>query len=97
MSNYPNIMRACQLIALDNGGINRFRSAEKQEREFTKWLSKQDYPTLSEIEAWLETLTDGQIYDGVCGGEGEPEQVAVMSSAPPFTDDLLNAYFEEVC
>lgn len=100
MSAFPNIARACQLIALDNGGINRTRGPFQQVRDFERWMEDRAqfrFPNADEIDAWLGTRTDQQLDDICCGGEGEPEQEAAMVGAPPFTDELLNAYFEDVC
>jgi hypothetical protein len=100
MGVYPNIARACQLIALDNGGINRTRGALAQVRECERWLEDRaqfQFPNVDEIDAWLATLTDDQLDAVCCGGQGEPEQVAAMVGAPPFTDELLTTYFEDVC
>lgn len=97
MSDYPGIKRACFEIAIDNGGINRFRSEKKQSIEFEKWIAKQPAEMLPAIDVWLSAKSDEEIFIICCGGEGEPEQEALMADAPPFTNDLLNSYFEEVC
>lgn len=97
---FPNIAKACQIIALDNGGINRTRPAEDQQQEYVRWMEDRaqfQFPNADEIDAWLGTLSDEQMNDACCGGQGEPAQEAVMSEAPAFTDELLTAYFEEVC
>lgn len=91
------IEKACLLVALDNGGINRTRSAARQSLEFKRWLAKQEYPNLSEIDAWLCALTDEQLEMFCCGGTGEPEVDAFRATAPAFADDILTAYFDEVC
>lgn len=96
-TDFLGIEKACLLVALDNGGINRTRSAAKQSRDFKAWIAKQDYPNLSEIDAWLASLTDGQLEIFCCGGTGEPEVDAFRATAPSFADDLLTAYFDEVC
>lgn len=93
---YPGIARACLLIALDSGGINRDRSERKQASDFKRWIARQDGP-LVEIDTWLAGLTDDELEIVCCGGQGEPEQVALMAHAPAFADDLLDAYFDEVC
>lgn len=93
---FPHIAAACLLIALDNGGINRERSERKWTDDYIRWIAKQDGP-LAEIDAWLSTLSDEQIDLLSVGGSDEPETIAIRASAPPFTDALLEAYFEEVC
>ncbi|MCX5516175.1 hypothetical protein C3941_19485 [Kaistia algarum] len=97
MADYPGIARACLLIALDNGGINRDRSEVQQNREMTQWLAKQPGDVLPAIDAWLVALSDDDLDTFCCGGEDEPETEAIRATAPPFTDDLLTRYFEEVC
>lgn len=92
---FPNIYRAALEIALDNGGINRHRPVEQQEREFHQWLAKQPSEPLPAIEAWFAGLTDEQMQSAVSGAE--PEDQALLATSPPFTDDLLTRYFEEVC
>lgn len=95
MIDFPNIYRAALEIALDNGGINRTRPVEQQRREFYQWLAKQPSEPLPDIEAWFGTLNDEQLRSAVSGAE--PEDQALLATAPPFTDDLLTRYFEEVC
>lgn len=95
--DYSGIARACFLIAIDNGGINRGRSEAMQKRDMGRWLAKQPSDTLPEIDAWLSALSDDDLDTFCCGGEDEPETEAVRATAPPFTDQLLNDYFDEVC
>ncbi|WP_457797666.1 hypothetical protein [Methylocystis sp. S23] len=64
-------------------------------REFDAWLIRQPNELLAEIDHWLAGLSDADL-DTVCCGE-ESEIAALMESAPPFTDDLLNDYFDKVC
>lgn len=97
MSQFPNIEKACLAVALDNGGINRFRSVDKQRREYAKWLAQQDYPNLAEIDQWLGTLSKDDLETVCVGGQDEPGTIAIRASAPAFLDDLLNSYFDEVC
>jgi len=97
MADVPGIAKACFLIAIDNGGIHRDRSAQKQSSDFAKWIAKQDYPNLSEINAFLAALSDDDLDLFCCGGTGDPDVEVIRSTAPAFTDDLLNAYFDEVC
>lgn len=97
MSDYPNIYRAALEIALDSGGINRFRTRDAQEAEFEQWMAQQPQEQLPAIEAWLATLSDEQINLVACGCQDDEEPRALIALAPPFTDDLLTRYFEEVC
>lgn len=92
---YPGIRRAALEIALDNGGINRFRSEKKQGRELDRFLAKQPDEILPAIDAWLAGLSDDDLLTACCGEQTEME--ALLSSAPPFTDKLLDDYFDEVC
>lgn len=96
-ASFPGIEAACFLVAIDNGGINRERSETQQKREFRKWLSRQDYPNLAEIDAWLSGLSEEDLELVCVGGTGEPEVEALRAQAPAFFDDLLNTYFDEVC
>lgn len=97
MVEYPGIARACLLIALDNGGINRERPVARQRRDMERWIAKQPQEILPAIDAWLAALSDEDLDAFCCGGEDEPETEAIRATAPPFTDQLLNDYFDEVC
>lgn len=92
---YPGIYKAALLIALDNGGINRARSRDRQKREFERWLPSQPADIFPAIDEWLSSLSDDDLEIVCCGGDDEQDEI--MKSAPPFTDDLLNSYFDEVC
>ena len=94
-AGFPGIERALLLIALDNGGVNRDRPATQVRREIGDWLTKQPADLLPEIDRWLAALNDGDL-DTACAGE-EDDCDALLSSAPPFTGDLLSRYFNEVC
>lgn len=94
---YPGIARAALEIALDNGGINRFRSEKQQRREMAEFLERQPQEILPAIDAWLSGLSDAELQEFCSGGEGEPERERIAASAPPFTGQLLNDYFDEVC
>ena len=95
--SYPGIARAAFEIAIDNGGINRNRSERQQEKEFQRWIAKQPPDILPPIDAWLASLSDDDLQTFCSGGQDEPETEAIRKHAPPFTDSLLNAYFDEVC
>lgn len=100
MPDFPNIAKACLLIALDNGGINRGRSVDEHAQDFDRWMEDRaqfQFPNAGEIDNWLGSLGDDDLNHVCCGGQGEPEQDAAMVGAPPFADLLLTAYFEEVC
>lgn len=92
---YPGIARAALLIALDNGGINRDRSERQQARDLARWLKKQPPEILPPIDAWLGALSEDDLETACCGEVTEAD--AVLASAPPFTSDLLNRYFEDIC
>lgn len=94
---YPGIARACLEIALDNGGIYRGRSVEQQQRELAQWLAHQPQELLPAIDQWLSSLSENDLGEFCCGGEDEPAKATLRAQAPPFTDDLLNRYFDEVC
>ncbi|WP_062233091.1 hypothetical protein [Aureimonas sp. N4] len=94
---YPGIAAACQLIALDNGGINRSRSVAKQGSEMRKWLAKQPAEMVEPIDAWLSSLSEADLDEVCCGCADDEAHVALLMAAPPFTDELLNSYFDEVC
>lgn len=95
MSEYPGIRRAALQIAYDNGGINRHREEAQMLREFDRWIARQPNEILPDIDAWLASLS-GDNLETVCCGEGS-EQLAALKTAPPFTHELLNDYFNEVC
>lgn len=92
---HSNIANACLLIALDNGGINRGRGDRKWRSDYTKWIAKQEAPTLVQMDAWFGGLSPDDL-DTVCSGEVS-EADAILVTSPAFTSDLLNAYFDEVC
>lgn len=96
-NKYAALHKAFLVIALDNGGIHRDRSVERQAKEATVFLSKRDSAFLAPIEQWLASLTDDEIETVCAGGRDEPETIELMAKAPPFADDLLNDYFDEVC
>jgi len=91
-----NIRRACLLISRSNGGINRGRSQERVLREMQRFLDMRPYrDDLPAIDSWLATLTPEQ-FETVCDGEMS-EMDAILVNSPPWTNTLLNDYFEEVC
>ena len=94
---YPGIAKACFEIAIDNGGINRFRPELDQRQAFEAWLPTQPQEWLGSIETWLSSLSDADLQLVASGGQDEPETIAIRAKEPPFTDDLLTAYFNEVC
>lgn len=91
---YPGIAQACLSIALDNDGINRDRSERKWAGDFRRFIATRD-ALLPEIDTWLKGLTDEE-FETVCVGE-HTEMEELMTTAPAFTADLLNDYFDEVC
>lgn len=94
---HEGVARACFIVALDNGGINRDRSAAKWRRDYNRWLAKQEFPNIEQIDAWFLSLSEGGLEEACVGGTGDPEVEAIRSTAPAFMDDVLNAYFDEVC
>lgn len=92
---YPGIHRAALLIAIDNGGLNRFRPEAQIHKEISAWLLQQPDDLLGPISKWLENLSTDDLETVCCGEHGE--QLVLLETAPPSTDDLLNRYFEEVC
>lgn len=92
---YPGISRATLLIALDNGGINRNRSEKRQQRDLLRFLERQPQEILPAIDEWLSGLSKDDLETACCGEESEMEEL--LKDAPPFTDKLLNDYFEEAC
>ena len=95
--DYPNIYRAALAIALDNGGINRYRTKDAQEVDFERWIARQPQEPLPAIDAWLATLSDDEIETVCCGCQDDPEPKALLALSPPFADDLLTRYFDEIC
>lgn len=96
MSAYPNIEKACLEISYDNGGVNRFRPETQVRKEMTDFLAGRPYSDhFEKIDKWLGGLSKDDLLT-VCAGE-ESEQVKILSVAPPFTSQLLDEYFEEVC
>lgn len=94
-AEYPGIYRAALEIALDNGGINRDRPVGQHKAEFERWLAHQPSDLLPAIDKWLSGLSDEKL-STVCAGE-HTEMLEAIADAPPFTDSLLNSYFDEVC
>ncbi|TIM13840.1 MAG: hypothetical protein E5Y67_15275 [Mesorhizobium sp.] len=92
---YPGIKRAALEIAYDNGGINRMRSEKTMLGELARFLERQPEEILPAIDAWLSALS-GDDLQTVCAGE-QSEVEVLLRGAPPFTDSLLNDYFDEVC
>lgn len=93
---FLNIRNACLEIAYDNGGVHRERSVQQVRHEIDSFLSSRSYSDhFAAIDSWLSTLNTAQL-ETVCNGEGS-EAAAIVASAPAFTDQLLEEYFEEVC
>jgi len=88
-----NIRKACLFITRSNGGINRYRSEETVLREFDRFYETLPYRDLLQaIDAWLGTLMAEQ-FETVCDGEMSEADV-ILKNAPPFTETLLNDWFE---
>ncbi len=96
MADLTKIKEACLLITIDNGGLRRDRPAAVVRTEMERFLEARPYhDLLPEIDRWLGTLSPDD-FETVCCGE-HTEMLALMEGAPPFTSDLLNDYFDEVC
>lgn len=95
MTDFSGISRAAFLIALNNGGINRNRSEKDQKQDLERFLSRQPQEILPAIDAWLTGLSEEEL-EVVCTGE-HFEMEVILSKAPPFTNTLLNDYFDQVC
>jgi hypothetical protein len=91
---YQNIARACFAICIDNGGINRERSEQQWRDEFAAFINREAWPPeiLVAIDAWLGTLAADDL-ETVCAGV-DTEAMTLMESAPPCTQEVLDAYFE---
>lgn len=95
LERFPGIKRAALEIAYDNGGINRHRSESAMLQELERFLARQPSELLPDIDRWLLALSDSDL-ETVCCGE-ERDQLSIVKSAPPFTHQLLDDYFNEVC
>lgn len=89
-----NIRKACLLISYSNGGVHRGRSETKVLRDLQHFIDSRPYADeMKSINAWLGTLSEQQL-ETVCDGD-QDEAEAITRSAPPFTEALLNEWFEE--
>lgn len=96
MASYPIIRKACLEIAYDNGGVNRDRPEKQVSVEIDGFLSSRPYSDqFAAIDAWLAALPPADL-ETICAGD-QDEAEKIMASAPAFTDQLLNEYFDEVC
>ncbi len=95
LRQYPGIWRAAREIAYANGGVNRDRPEDQVGKEFGAWIAKQPSDPLMLIDIFLSSLSD-DVLNTLCDGE-ESDANAILRNAPPFTSDLLNRYFDEVC
>jgi hypothetical protein len=91
--NYPGIARAAHLISLDNGCVNRHRSDAERLRDLDKFLAQQ-LLDLREIDDWLLGLSDEDLEEVCCGCADDAIHMQLLSGAPPFTDALLNDFFD---
>lgn len=92
---FPGIKQAALAITYDNGGVFAGRSEKQMLRELGRWLDKQPEEIIQPVDTWLSALSEEEMEIACCGEDDERERL--LASAPPFTDDLLNAYFNEVC
>ncbi|MDB5177537.1 MAG: hypothetical protein JWN75_1205 [Candidatus Saccharibacteria bacterium] len=97
-TGYPNIIKACLLIAVDCGALNRTTTQADIQRQAVDFLAVYPYfhNELTAIDTWLGTLTEEQL-NLICVGDQDEAGAELMETkAPPFTDTLLNNWFE-VC
>lgn len=95
-ARFPNITKACWEITLDNGGLHRDRPEARIHKARAAFLmARPYYDLLPEIDRWLGDLSP-EDFETVCIGEAS-EAEALLAPAPPFTETLLNEYFDEVC
>lgn len=98
IDQYPGLRRAALEIAYDNGMVNRTTTEEK-------WLTSLDpivgatgvdHADLQAMSEFIDTLTEEELNELCCGGQGEPEQEAVLNRAPDREklDGMLNDIFE---
>ncbi len=91
---YPGIAKACLMVALDNGGINRERPIGMWAGEFSHWLEHfHPIAPLEPIEKWYAQLTDEQV-EVVCTDTEDPSFAALHREAPVGALDLLSNYFD---
>ena len=96
LNDYKGIVKATELVALDNGGINRDRPSEQRLSDLSVWLDKvKDSYDLMAIDLWFRILNEEELSAVSCGGE--EEMYSVLLTAPPGTDDFLHDYLGEVC
>lgn len=95
MDRFPGIKRAALEIAYDNGGINRHRTEAAMLRALDKFLASQPNEVLPDIDRWLSSLSDDELQTVCCGDQFDQE--AITRTAPPFTNQLLDDCFNEVC
>lgn len=82
--------RAAELIALDNGAINRLYSRDQVVDKMIKAV-KANYPVevRAEVEEFLSGLTAEELDDLCCGDQDEAE-------APQIVKDVLNYMFNNM-
>lgn len=90
--SYPCLRRACLMIALDNGWINRYNPREQQ-AGFSLWLVNQPRSALDMAETVLMKLSKSALEDFAIGGSDERLAVATKYNIPIEVDDLLDDYF----
>ena len=95
--HWPGLWRACFLITVDNGGLNRFRSEEKIKREFRDFIDRRPEPAeiLRAIDDWLKDLDEERLETVTVGEHTEMEEA--LKNGPVFTDTILGAWFDEHC
>ena len=96
MSAYSGIRKACFLITLDNGGLNRWRPEKAVHKSITDFLASRAYESsvLATIDSWLSSLSDEGL-ERACVGEQSEMEAFLTEHSPPFTNALLDEYFED--
>ena len=96
--SYPGIARAAHLISLDNGGCNRFRPEADRLTDLDRFLARASRMIdMRQIDQWLEQLSDEDLDEFCCGGDDSERKAELLLQAPPFTDTLLDEFFDEAC
>lgn len=98
--SYPFIAKACLLIALDNGRVNRQEPIGMWAGNFSHWLEsfRPTGPTgvreadLLAINEWIAGLTEEHL-DVLCADHDNPAYWGLSQAAPRGVMDLLGSYY----
>lgn len=90
------IEKAAKSMAYDNGAINRTRTEEEAMGEASKAVEGLgvDSKELDELDAWLLSLSEGDLSVMCAGTDDEIHLIMKREAAPDCTDRVLNAIFE---